>query len=81
MAARNAVKMRARDHAKSLPNFREMRTEPATPRNGALSKHLRGVELRCWQIDLKYRFVNAVGSVDLGRYFRSLLFVFSTVPF
>ena len=44
-------------------------------------RHLRGVELRRWQIDLRNRFVSAVGPVERGRYLRSLLLVFSTVPF
>lgn len=44
-------------------------------------RHLRGVALRRSQIDLKYRFVNAVGSDLRGRYRRSRLLVFSTVPF
>ena len=42
---------------------------------------MRSVELRRWQIDLGCRFVKAVGSVDPGRGFLSLPFVFSTVPF
>jgi hypothetical protein len=44
-------------------------------------RHLRGVELRRWQIDLKYRFVSFVGWVERGRCVRNRLLVFSAVPF
>lgn len=38
------------------------------------------MELRRLQIDLEYRFVSAVGSVERGEYFRSLLLVFCIPP-